>query len=115
MDGNLRRITSIMVLNIYVMLYGHHMVMISRKGRPMRWTNTTSWLPIMITHKRDGGFFIISDNVRSVEERVHMGLNYNPRIVRKDMDPIDIIIIGVLDRVLVETILTNLPFSFFNM
>ena len=55
-----------MVLIITIMLY---MVMISRKGRMMRWRNKIRFT-MMIILGRDGRFFNISYSVRRVEERV---------------------------------------------
>lgn len=69
----------------------------------------------MITLKIERRFFIIGDSVRRVEERVHMRFNHIRRIVRKKKSAIDIILIGVIDRVLVKMMAMNLLFPFFNM
>jgi len=115
MNGNIRYIIFSMVPMIYIELFGCYKVMIGRKGRPVTWRDTTSWLLMMITLRRMREFVLISDSAWSVEKRVHIRLNDNPMIVRKDEHPIDIVIIGVIDRVLIKMMLMNFPFPLFNM
>lgn len=39
-----------------------------------------------------------------------MQLNYNPRIVKRDKGPIDILIVGVIDKDIVKMIPMNLQY-----